>query len=712
MQSSIASGDVALPLVIPHPQDIQKVDNEQIVLGEAGSVLSETAGLEKGDLFDEAAWLIEAALRQRGLAAGSRPAATTIVLATKAAMTAGGSSPQDLTGLTPKESAALARSDQAYVIRIQPAARAKVWIVGASPLGVYYGAATLVQLMTSTAAGTVVLPHVEVQDYPDTPGRMCADWVLTWDWEINGYDWGDGLDAFLARCKRRIDLCARYKVNRVRFLGGRISPGPSYMKDRYPRILRFALELNRYARRKGVALQYSSSSFGIDHSSWGQPYPEPWLLNRENYPDGPVYSCVGGTAGGCLSNDALIDIIARRQKQLVHDIEPASIYLHNIDIGQYRELVATWKSRCPRCRERFPDDEPYSPHGFAAAVANLYNRITAELRTVKNPESGYDAARDLQIVFASPGYSYWSETDAEWENELRYFSEIARHVVDKRNAQLTFREQFNRVDGRGLRTAEMAGALERAGWPNAMFMFAVQGAGFLDSPNMLVSSPVLTGTYRGAGTLYNFNGHVFSELQVLANVNYAWNHRAPGSVDPSRFTGPSLRQEASRYSTGRQHSEFLYGRFLETACAALYGEQAGPWMAALFRLERDKGPIVPLVAWIDYQWKNAAYDWRGQADRNLQARQLVDRAAAVCDTEAKADLLWLGRCLEVSARICMLCDAVYQEKPGKSEIGARADKLLKWLDANFQFQITEPDGGDPGLWKKVVERIRQGPDAR
>ena len=129
-------------------------------------------------------------------------------------------------------------------------------------------------------------------------------------------------------------------------------------------------------------------------------------------------------------------------------------------------------------------------------------------------------------------------------------------------------------------------------------------------------------------------------------------------------------------------------------------------MAALFRLERAKGPIVPLVAWIDYQWKNASYDWRGQADRNRQAAPLAAQAAAACDTAAKADLLRLSQCLEVSARICLLGDAVYREKPGKSEIGVRADKLLAWMDANFRFQATEPDGGDPGLWKAVVTRLR------
>jgi hypothetical protein len=239
-----------------------------------------------------------------------------------------------------------------------------------------------------------------------------------------------------------------------------------------------------------------------------------------------------------------------------------------------------------------------------------------------------------------------------------------------------------------------------------MFMFAVQGADFLDSPNMFSSSPVLTDTFRGCGTLYNFNGHVFSELQVLANANYAWNLHADGWVDPSRFPGGLLREEATKYSTGQRHSDFLYGRFLDAACAALYGDKAATFMGDLFRMERDKGPIVPLVAWIDYQWKNAAYDWRGQAERNQQAKKLVDRAVVVCDTSAKADLVRLSRCLEVSARVCDLCDAVHRRKLDKMQIIDLADKLLAWLDGNFQFQIAEPDGGDPGLWKDLVKRIR------
>jgi hypothetical protein len=30
---------------------------------------------------------------------------------------------------------------------------------------------------------------------------------------------------------------------------------------------------------------------------------------------------------------------------------------------------------------------------------------------------------------------------------------------------------------------------------------------------------------------------------------------------------------------------------------------------------------------------------------------------------------------------------------------------LAWLDKNFQFQVPEPDGGDPGLWKPLLAKI-------
>ncbi|NUQ64936.1 MAG: hypothetical protein HUU20_20935 [Pirellulales bacterium] len=697
-------GRSELPLVIPHPQSIHVVAGDDLLLGEAGRSAVEVVVPAQGGLLDEAAGLIQAALSKRGLAERHERVATRIVLKIISAA-GGGPFPE----LTAERSAAIAKSDQAYVICVKPERPAEVSVIGASPLAAYYGATTIVQLIESPRPGSAVLRPVEVADYPDTPQRMSADWVLQWDWEVNGYDWGDGLAAFIERCKRKIDLCSQYKVNRVRFLGGRIAPGAPYTADRYSRIQRFGLELNRYARRKGVALQYSSSSWGLDYYGWGLPYPEPWILNRQHYPDGPVYSCVGGTVGGCLSNDSLIAILVERHKQLVRDLEPGSIYLHQIDAATYSELARLWKTRCPQCRRRFPHDEPYAPDGYAGAVARLYNAIVAGLKSVKNARGDYDAARDLEIVLASPGYSYSAESDADWDKDLKYFAEIGGQLVDRKNVQITFREQFKRLDDRGLRIPEMAAALEQAGWPGAPFVFAVQGAGLLLNSRMFVSSPVLTGIDEGAATLYNFNGHVHSEVQVLANVNYAWNHHAPGSVDPLRFPGRRLHEEALQYAVGARHSEFLYGRFLDTACEALYGKQAAPWMAALFRLERDRGSVLAVPAWVDHQWKNAGIDWRAQAERNLQAKRLAEQALAVCDPQASADVSWLVQCLEVGARLCRLCDAIHREKRSREETDALAAEILTWLEKNFQFQTTEPDGGDPGLWKSLVARIAKGP---
>jgi hypothetical protein len=702
-----------LPIVIPQPKFIQTLEGQPIILGENGSLYWAVISTEHGNFFEEASDLIHDEFRRKGFLYGSHKESS-IILVTQATLDSVLFSPK----LTEDEIATLSLNEQAYIIRMQPEVQSGIWVIGASQHGVYYGATTLIQLLT-IEAGRLSIPRVNVQDYPDISKRMCADWVLTWDWEVNGYDWGDGVEAFINRCKRKIDMCARYKVNYIRFLGGRISPGPDYMRDRYARILQFAPELNRYAHRKGVILQYSTTSSGIDHYDWGLPYPSPWVLNRESYPDGKIYTCTGiyghslapiGTTGVCLTNKDLTDIIINRQKQLIQDIEPYSIYLHNIDIGKYSELKNAWKNRCPQCRHLFPDDEPYSPKGYAGAVANFYNCIIEGLRTVKNPSSGYDASHDLEIVFASPGYGYSesNEDDKEWNSDLRYFAEIVRQLKDKRNVQLVFRELYQRVDGYGLKTEEMAQTLELAGLPEAIFMFAVQGADFLSSPNLFVSSPVLSDTFRGCGTLYNFNGHTFSDLQVLANGNYAWTLHASGWVDPVKFPGDSLRKEAIQYSKGLRHSEFLYGQFIETACIALYGEKAAPFMIQLFRLEREEGAIVPLVAWIDYQKNNSKYDWQGQAWRNQQAKKLADKAEAICDdVHVRNDIARLSKCLDVSSRICLLYDACYRKKYDEKRIYRQSEKLLDWMDANFQFEITEPDGGDPGYWKSVVHYIRE-----
>ncbi|NLF09320.1 MAG: hypothetical protein GX594_15275 [Pirellulaceae bacterium] len=700
------AANVRLPLVIPHPQSIEKIGNETFLLGEGGCSTVEIVLTQNGGFFDEAKKLIESSLAERGLTGKADRAATRIVVG----CTAEGAG--DAPALTTGEAATLGRSEQAYVIRMEQGEIPTIRLVGASPLGAYYAATTLVQLIETEPAGRAFVRNVAVRDYPDIPRRMSADWVLKWDWEVNCYDWGDGLEKFIERCKRKIDMCSRYKVNAVRFIGGRISPGTSFSHDRYEMIKKFAPELNRYARRKGVSLQYSASSCGIDHYGWGAAYPEPWILNRKSYPDGPVYECAkfpqafyskaGGTVASCMSNDALTQLIADRYKPMLRELEPGSIYLHHIDVAWYvKECVPFWKSRCAKCRELYPDDALHGRRGMAGAVARLYNKLAAELKTVKNPQTGYDAARDLQIVFAAPGYTLSPEDDGLYDKWLAYFEELGRQITDKKNVYCTLREEYRRWDDSALRTEQMAQRLTGVGWPNSIFMFAVQGGGFLNSIYMLNSSPVLTEVFRGSGELYNFNGHVHSEVQVLANVNYAWNHRAPGWVDSAEYPGRSFDNVAVEYMTGKRQSEELYGRFLDAACAKLYGEKAAPHMAAMFNLERTSGPLLPVLIVME-RLRHSNYDWKSQARRNLQAKQLVDRALQECKPDAKEDLDWLSKCLDAGARFSELYGMIYQEENSAAVINTRANEILAWLDGNFQFQKSEPDGGDVGSWKELI----------
>ena len=86
----LAHGEIAatnqtaeLPLVIPYPQTIRKVDDEHLILGEGGKSTFEIVGSEKGDFLDEASSLIETELRERGLKPEAKRPSCSIILATR-----------------------------------------------------------------------------------------------------------------------------------------------------------------------------------------------------------------------------------------------------------------------------------------------------------------------------------------------------------------------------------------------------------------------------------------------------------------------------------------------------------------------------------------------------------------------------------------------------------------------------------------------------
>jgi hypothetical protein len=63
--------------------------------------------------------------------------------------------------------------------------------------------------------------------------------------------------------------------------------------------------------------------------------------------------------------------------------------------------------------------------------------------------------------------------------------------------------------------------------------------------------------------------------------------------------------------------------------------------------------------------------------------------------------------LEVGARFCDFYHGIHREPLSATEAGEKANELLAWLDENFQFQQTEPDGGDPSIWKRLMAEAQQ-----
>ena len=105
---------------------------------------------------------------------------------------------------------------QSYLLRTR--GNNEIWAVGSTDQGVLYSVATLLQLL-EPASGGIQVKGIEVRDFPDFRYRAAADWLLRAELNRWAYDWGDGRHSYVARIKRKLDLCARFKINMVMFDG-------------------------------------------------------------------------------------------------------------------------------------------------------------------------------------------------------------------------------------------------------------------------------------------------------------------------------------------------------------------------------------------------------------------------------------------------------------------------------------------------------------
>jgi Glycosyl hydrolase family 20, domain 2 len=654
---------------------------------------------------------------------------------------------------------------QEYVLITKPQERA-AYLVGQSGQGVLYAAASLLQLMARAGDG-LRIPAIHIRDFPDFKYRMAADWLS--NVEINRwvYDWGDGVEGYAASIKRKLDLCARYKINMV------LAHGFGWGTEFFPGFAAMMKGLNGYARARGIKMVTGGygASYGIAYQS-GPLYEEaPYLgkvfKNQDSYPSGKVYQCMGfsyskdpsidtRTLGSCRANDALNALKADELREYVTKTEPGGLYVHHEDFGGFQGSQQSWLQRCDRCRKRWPSDDLKAPNGGAGGLACGYRALIEAVQSVKNSQTGYDAARDCTVILVSPVYDANPESKTDWENVLNLWRNIGRALPKSPNVQICFREVFPLKSSARRWIPDFNQAMAKERLPFKAFMFFAGGADNYQSDYPVVASPSLNRSFLGAETIYNGGGGIDQEPFQLINAEYSWNSRSNGFfADPGAYEEAVDLWHKYRANESRPGPLFDAGGMLDRVCALLYGRGAGKHIAELNRLFVSAGEQqTPPGMWtklypLSVLWRSLAVDsaawtkeisdpklrrflsekgmdsagyhrnmasrwaqWKAVSDKGLQH---VQGALGEGDLkpESRDDLEYLSRCLNVGARFSDLIadlhawlassdgqDALLRSARGK------ASELEIFIQRSFKTGVIDPSGGDIRAWLASLKKIR------
>ncbi len=488
---------------------------------------------------------------------------------------------------------------QSYVLRTTGD---RLWVIGGGREGVIYGAATASQLLRADGR-RVRIPGAYIRDFPDFRFRAASDWLLGVEINRWGLDRGQGWDAYQRLVQQKLDRAARYKIN-VALLDGfgwsieRRTPG-------YAVVMR---ELNRYARARGIRLQYGGYGAAYDIATHNPAeYQGEVFLNRESYPNGAVYQCLAfppkssppdpRTLGSCRGNDELNRIKAEDIAHFVDAIEPGAVYIHHEDCCVFEDFQKAWLGRCERCRRRWPNDSLLAPDGGAGALAYGYSALINAINRVRHPEAGYDASRDTEIIIVSPVYMPATPRSEDWGQVLELWRNITRLLPRVDNVQIGLRETLPQPGG-GKRWTELFNAvMQREGLPFGAFTFVVGGAEEFLTDYAMSGIPAINAHFLGSRTIYNATGDPFREPMELLAAEYAWNVRGEGF-----FRNPGRESDLSGiekwiYQPGQPPELFGPGKLFDRICARLYGSKAANEMAAYYRevtwLPEGKGSEPP-----------------------------------------------------------------------------------------------------------------------
>ena len=468
-------------------------------------------------------------------------------------------------------------NDQAYRLTIAPDT---IFIEGASPAAFIYATATMLQL-ASFHDNCVSLPEGTVLDYPEFAVRG-VNWLLFVECRGWSQDDGDGIEALFQRSVSALDTLAYFKLNAVLIDGFGFNP------ERFPGYAALMRRLAIEARKRFIHLGFGGYNAGYG-AQW-YDFDGPKFQNKTHYPDGEVYSCIspeiksdiGATMGTCLSNQELRHLKCQNIIDFVRAVQPGMFYIHGLDISSRRGAKEAWATRCPECRKRWPNDESNAPDGMAGAFADFYDEIYDAIASVKDPSSGYDAARDCIVCMVSPNYSNYYEADDEWEYHTEYFNVLSSCLRNK-NIQLTLREQFIGHNTTSKRVPEIREAIgSKQGL--AVILFS-SGDGFYNSLPF-TADPSCTKYFKGGNTVITGFGNAFQEPRQVATAEYLWN--PIGTRYPVDYPEDNLDVFINFYKKlthGLILPDSIFGSngLLPLICRKLYGDAAGDTIAPFLK---------------------------------------------------------------------------------------------------------------------------------
>ena len=654
---------------------------------------------------------------------------------------------------------------QEYVLTVRPQERS-VYLIGRGSQGVLYAAATLIQVIRKEGEA-LTIPTVHVRDFPDFKYRMAADWLLNLEINRWSYDWGDGIEAYAKRIKRKLNLCTQYKINMV------LAHGFGWGVNHFAGFAELMRELNQYARDRGIRMVTGGygASYGMAYQSGPEYEDAPYLgkafKNRVSYPEGRIYQCMGfayskdpsidtRTLGSCRANEELNELKASELREYVAKTEPGGLYIHHEDFGGYEGSQKSWLQRCERCRKHWPNDELKAPDGGAGGLANGYRKLIEAIQGVKNPGTGYNASRDCTVILVSPVYNADSRSKQDWENVLLLWRNIGGNLPKSENVQICFREVFPLQGTTRKWVPDFNRTMSEAKLPFRIFMFFAGGGNYYLNDYPGVASPALNRSFIGSETIYNgSSGHNEEPVQLI-NAEYSWNTRSNGFFqDPITYEESVRLWKTYSHNDARPDEIFNPDGVLDRVCEVLYGRRAGRHVAKIYttfaladKKETPPGMWTKLYP-MAVLWRNLALDssgWSRELDaprtkaflqkndmsstdyhRNMTTRwtkwervtnhgiRYLDAALLEPDLKpgSRVDLEYLRRTMSVGAKFSELLASLHvflishdkEKEILKKSLNKKKAELEAHIYESFRTRVIDPSGGDIGSWLSTLKKI-------